>query len=351
MTSVDKLLSRKVLTLSAHYNPPKGGVAQVVSTYSNMFDGFRHVATKKGSKIYQKVFSLILAVPYFLFLCITSGVEIVHIHGSSNNSFYRKRIFIYLSRLLGKKIIYHVHGAEYKKFYNTNPSAIKAALKKVDVVVALSESWRCFFEDEVGHPNVRVIENVIPKPTKIPVKGSELTHYLFLGVFGERKGIYDLLEAVARNSNELRGKVIVHIGGNGEVERVDKVIKSLGVDDIVVNEGWVSGERKIQLLNLADVYLLPSYDEGLPISILEAMSYKLPIISTPVGGIPEIVKTYENGILVEPGDIDALGKAMLSLLYDSDYRIRAGEASFKKVQPYFPEKVSEKLNSLYRGIL
>ena len=125
---------------------------------------------------------------------------------------------------------------------------------------------------------------------------------LFLGLLGKNKGIYDLLECIRDHKVEFQGKLKLYIGGNGEIEHVKQLIKEYGIADIVIFEGWVSGDKKIELLNKSDAYILPSYKEGLPISILEAMSYGMPIISTPVGGIPEIVSNGENGYLVEPGN-------------------------------------------------
>lgn len=343
--------TRQVLTLSAAYSPPKGGIAQVVQTYSTMYPVFNHVVTKKGDSYTEKLLALFLALFKFMYYCIFTDIRIVHVHGASDNSFWRKRIFIYLAKSLGKKIVYHVHGGGFKEFYNCNPEAVKSLFNKVDVVVALSSSWRAFFETELAHDNVEVIENVVSPPFLFPVKSDQRIHFLFLGKLGRGKGIYDLMDALADDIDALTGKVVLHIGGNGEVDQVQQRIRELGLECVVVFEGWVAGEKKTDLLNMADVYIMPSYNEGLPISILEAMAYGLPIISTPVGGIPEILVDNENGILVAPGDRKAIGKAVLRMVKDEDFRRKAGESSYRKVQPYFPESVSGKLEAMYRELL
>ena len=102
---------------------------------------------------------------------------------------------------------------------------------------------------------------------------------------------------------------------------------------------------------MADAYILPSYNEGLPISILEAMSYSLPIISTNVGGIPEILKNGENGFIMSPGDKDAMYRAILELMNNEKLRMDMGKASYSKVQEHMPNFVERQLNDLYRSLL
>lgn len=107
---------------------------------------------------------------------------------------------------------------------------------------------------------------------------------------GKRKGIYDILDVLSEHREEFLNKLEFLFGGDGDVEQVQAIIREQNLNNIAKYQGWVSGIKKERLLNQADAYILPSYNEGLPISVLEAMSYSLPIISTTVGGIPEILK-------------------------------------------------------------
>ena len=113
--------------------------------------------------------------------------------------------------------------------------------------------------------------------------------------------------------------------------------------------GWVGGDKKINLLNWADVFILPSFNEGLPISILEAMSYGLPIISTPVGGIPEVVK--DNGTLVTPGNDGEICSAMKKYVDNHELLMKEGEMSLKIVETYLPEYVMMQLENIYIKLL
>ena len=141
------------------------------------------------------------------------------------------------------------------------------------------------------------------------------------------------------------------IGGDGEIEKVQQYIKDNKLDNVAEYIGWVSGEEKIKLLNEVDVFILPSYNEGLPISVLEAMSYNLPIISTTVGGIPEILKNEYNGFLINPGDLIALESAISTLINNPSKRKLQGKRSGEIVMPFLPNMVINQLDCLYKELL
>lgn len=243
-----------------------------------------------------------------------------------------------------------MHAGRFAVFYQQHRYAVRKVVNKSDVIIALSEYWKEYFKNEFPTKRVEIIKNVISAPKAHKQQTSYFT-LLFLGLLGKNKGIYDLLECIWDHKVEFQGKLKLYIGGNGEIEHVKQLIKEYGIADIVIFEGWVSGDKKIELLNKSDAYILPSYKEGLPISILEAMSYGMPIISTPVGGIPEIVSNGENGYLVEPGNKEDIYKAIISLLNDSDLRNRMGSVSLSRVGEHLPEYVEKQLETLYDSLL
>ena len=345
-------LYNSILTIGCDFKHPKGGVAQVLNTYSSFFPFFRFVCTTKRTNRLGKLFQLVYAIIKFTCLCMfDKQIEIIHIHGASYHSFFRKCIFIFIGHAFKKKIIYHIHGAEFDVFARNNKKKVVAVLKKVDCIIVLSQYWKDFFEKELGCKNVRILPNVIPSRDYCKRRIDFPLQALFLGELGIRKGIYDLLQIVTEHKAELEGRLVLHIGGNGETEKVQHYIESEGLLHIVKFEGWVSGEKKKQLLSQCDFYILPSYAEGLPISILEAMSYQMPILSTTVGGIPEVVENGINGILIQPGDKSALYQALMQLMSDEKLLISMGNASYRKVQPHFSENVRMALERLYTELL
>lgn len=345
-------ISEKVLTIGCDYKPPRGGVAQVLNSYGTyLFRPFNFVATTKGGSKIKKLLWLFVAIPLFVFRCLSSKVKIVHVHGASYNSFYRKRIFINIAKILGKKVVYHIHGGGFSEFYRTHKKDVDRVMKRVDALVALSDSWQSFFEKEVGCKLVVVVPNIIPFPAEICKESSSIVECLFLGTINQAKGIYDLLDVIYMHHDEFRGRMMLHVGGAGEQDRMLDIINRYGLSDVVVYEGFVQGDHKNRLLSSANLFILPSYVEGLPISILEAMSYGVPILSTSVGGIPEIVDNGKNGILINPGDKNSLYQSLSRLIFDPELRKKMGEMACANVQPHLPDNVEKVLEKLYAKLL
>jgi glycosyltransferase involved in cell wall biosynthesis len=344
-------ITKKVLTLGTDYQRTKGGVAQVLKVYSSFFQQFNYIPTKRdGNSLYKLIifFIALIKLLWFLLFC---KIKIVHIHGSSYNSFWRKRVFIVISKLFGKRVIYHIHGAEFHLFYNKNKKIVKQTLLKCDVILALSDHWLTFFKEEIGHTQVKVVKNVIELPLPQKNNSKEIFQILFLGHLGERKGIFELLEMLGENKKDFSGKLKLNIGGNGNVEKIKKIIKKENIEDIVTFHGWVSGLEKKQLLRDSHIFILPSYNEGVPISILEAMSYGLPIISTPVGGIPDVVKNGKNGILIEPGNKLEMRQALKKLIGDDGLLEKMGMESRKASLNHLPQNIEKTLESVYQELL
>ncbi|EIY61191.1 hypothetical protein HMPREF1071_03062 [Bacteroides salyersiae CL02T12C01] len=350
---IKKEISSRILTVAPHYIKTLGGISQVVSVYSNMYEEFNVVASTRDGSLIDRFIQTISGLYTFFRFILSKNIKIVHIHGATKGSFWRKAIFIYLSKIFNKKVIYHIHGANYKTFFYKHPKTITKVIQKCDLIICLSESWKSFFE-EVTHPKrCIVLNNIIPLPTLFPdhhIPQKEC-NFLFLGRLGKRKGVYDLLEVLRDHKTYYKGRIKLFLGGDGEIEQVQKCIKEYGLEEIVKYIGWITGEKKIELLNKSDVYILPSYSEGLPISILEAMSYKLPIISTNVGGIPEVVFNDQNGYLITPGDQPALKICIDKVLISETLRKKMGENSYTLSQKHFPYEIEQKLTTIYTELL
>ena len=115
--------------------------------------------------------------------------------------------------------------------------------------------------------------------------------------------------------------------------------------------GWVSGAAKERELQQATLYVLPSYIEGLPMGVLEAMAIGAPVIATKVGGIPDAIEDGANGFLVEPGDVNALADRIIQLLADAQLRNRfATAARARIVSSFSPERVLARLEDVYRKL-
>lgn len=349
---INKETSKPILTIGCKWKRPKGGIAVVLNSYSRIFPEFNIIVNSNGKNAIANLLQLIYSlVAITLKLVFCRSIRIVHIHTASYNSFKRSALFIFIAKFFKRKVVIHIHGGGFKEYYEKNTSFVRRNLLKCDTIVALTGYWKEYFNG-LGFENVAIVPNIVDSLVVQDRKYNDgKIHILYLGLITKAKGIYDLLDVINEYKTEFENKITLHVGGNGETTTIQNIIKEQNLSDIVKFEGWVSGEKKVELLNNTDIFILPSYTEGLPISILEAMSYKLPVISTPVGGIPEVVKDGENGFLITPGDKGALYNAIIKLVADKRLRVDMGEKSYKKVQPHFPENVSKELENIYTVLL
>lgn len=348
-----KDISDSVLTVGCAFHPPRGGVAQVLYNYEHyVFPDFKYIVNSGGENKFSKLGRAVGALCQMFFrLAFDRHIRIVHIHTASYNSFRRSVYFVRLGKLFGKKIILHIHGGGFREFYATDPKKIAKELNRCDTLVVLSESWKKWFEELLPEKRIEVVGNIVPKPTKTEkMRVDNRLHLLFLGLVTEEKGIFDLLDVLEINKDVFAGKVCLHIGGNGEVEKLKGLIEVKGLQDVVTYEGWADEERKSYLFSLSDAFVLPSYTEGLPVSILEAMSYGLPIIATRVGGIPELVSDNENGILFEAGNKEEMYESIKVLMDNNESRDDMGNSSKMKSESFLPDHIASLLFKVYNNI-
>lgn len=352
---INKEISSQVLFLGVSMKT-KGGMTAVLVSYDKYIENMRFIPTwKLGNKLVKSWFALQALVRTWFLLKFDKRIKIVHIHGAANASFDRCKLFICLAKKCGKKVILHEHAADFVEYYQSadDKQGITDTLKLCDAVIVLSQSWKEYFASiGMDEELIHVLNNIVSPPTLLPEKHIEdgKLHLMFLGEISKRKGGFDLLKAVADNKEYFKDKIVLRMGGNEVDGDIKAYIREHGLSDFVSYEGWIAGQKKIDCLNWEDVYILPSYNEGLPIAILEAMAYSHPVISTPVGGIPEVVKNNVNGILVEPGDTKAIVDAIKFYIENRGAVKKHGDMAYHVVQDFFPEKVFGDLKMIYQRI-
>lgn len=349
-----KPFSKKILFLGVSMQT-KGGMTAVLVSYNKYIEHMLFIPTwRLGNKLVKSWYALQAVVRCYLTYVFNNNIKIVHIHGAANASFYRCRMFIYQAKHFHKKVILHEHAADFKEFYakSTDKREIIEVINSCDKLIVLSQSWKTYFSSiGVEESKIAVLNNIVSHPIiKKQNRMDKKLHLLFLGEISKRKGVYDLLEAIAENKTFFETKLYLRMGGNVVDGDIKKFIIDKGIENFVSYEGWIAGKNKIDCLNWADVYILPSYNEGLPIAILEAMSYSHPVISTPVGGIPEVVHSGVNGILVEPGDISQIAQAIHHYINQPDAIRKEGDEAYHMIQAFFPEKVMKDLMKIYESV-
>ena len=331
----------KVLMVGPHKSV-KGGIRTVVDNYLNWEEWGKikiyYVPTFIEKNNIIKVLFYGFHFMVIVFLCILKKVDIVHLHVSERGSFYRKAFIIDFCRKLKIKTILHHHGAEFMDFYDSSNLKGKRSIERIlaltDINIVLSKYQKREMEKKFPDARFIVLYNAVAGNVE-NCYNTEAVNILFVGRLGRRKGIFDLLEVVEKIDYMLDRKIVLDICGDGEVEKVRRKIEEKRLGHRVVHLGWCSRKELEEHYSNAMLYVLPSYYEGLPMSVLEAMSHGVPCVASRVAAIPEVIQEGHNGLLVEPGNIEGIRKAVECLVNDPKLRKRLGEKGYESIQKKF----------------
>ena len=277
-------------------------------------------------------------------------------------SIVRDYFFMRLARRKGIPMVIHIHGGLYL-FKEQKPFFIKWILDRVfswdNPFIVLSEKEREEIQRQYGTKNVTVLPNCVEIPC---VNGNENVnendnvnvnvndngiHILYLGRIEPNKGMDYLLEAMGM-LKEKGQDVTLHFAGieqgkNGYIGRFQELL-----GDHFIYEGVVSGNRKTELFRRCQVFVLPSLYEGLPMSLLETMSYGLVPVVTDVGSIGEYVKDGVNGLMIGVRDVVSIVNALERLMVDKKLMREMSTAARQTIITRLqPSKYVERLNKIY----
>lgn len=293
----------------------------------------KYIGTMKDGTKLKKL--LVAIVAFARFLCCVRKFDIVHVNMSSDTSYLRKSFFIRAAKKAGKKIVLHQHGGDIRNYYASLDEGGKHRMVEIlsipDIMLVLGEELRTFFESRVPNQNIQILSNSILIPEAYD-KDYSNHNILFLGRLCKDKGIIELVEAMKGVIKKFADAKL-YLGGMWEDKELEPVVNELG--DNVSFLGWVGGEKKKKMLKECSIYVLPSYYEGQPVSVLEAMGYSSAVVATKVGTLPEMIISGETGELIEPKDAKALEEALLKLLNDEEYKKKLAVAGRRVVEDRF----------------
>ncbi|MDF2013285.1 glycosyltransferase family 4 protein [Priestia megaterium] len=336
----------------------KGGIVTVIKNIEdssiNDYYILKRIETYITGSIIKRFNIFILAILRLLYALISFRPDIVHIHMSEKGSFYRKTIILIISKIFRKNVILHIHSASFDEFYNSNniqKKFIKFILNRADKLVVLSKQWEQYYSNIVPPQKVSVLYNGVYSLKNEFTRNNPAPVGLFLGRLGQRKGTYDLICSIQElKEHGINAKF--YFAGDGEIDQVKQLIHEYELESVINILGWVDSDQINELLEKVDFLVLPSYNEGLPMAILESMNFGLPIISTYVGGIPEVIINNDNGYLINPGDIDNLTKALTSLLTNKQLRLEMGRKNREIIINRFDiQTLMKDLSNIYQNLI
>jgi glycosyltransferase involved in cell wall biosynthesis len=318
----------------------------------------------KGTALLWPLFFIAAAIQ-IVALRAAGQVHILHLQVSERSSFIRKGLLCLLGKSLGMTVVIHHHGAELIPFFQSTSWLMRHwtrfVIGRAGANVVLGERWRTFLESEVGVDvdRIKILYNAVPDYSNQPTtarsfltrtnKSSATFRLLFLAQLVPRKGVGELLLALRRLQAD---GLSVHatLAGGGDLPRYKEEARKLGILDSCDFVGWVDRNYVRRLLQNSDALVLPSFDEGLPMSILEALSSGLPVIATPVGSIGEVLTSRIDCLLVQPADFESIVLAVKELAENRMFRCRLSSNGRELYERLFTVDVfMSKLLDIYRS--
>lgn len=337
----------------------KGGMVSVTKNYLNYPNWgeykIKFIPTHFDANKYVVI--AFFAIRYFQILVsiIFGRYNVAHLHTAERGSFWRKNILLKTYHKFGVKVVMHHHAAEFDEFYASSSQKqkikIRQALAEADVNIVLSERLVSMIKDKEPKAKVEVLYNAVQTFPSNPYN-ADAKGILFLGRLGKRKGTFDLLDAIKRLDNKIPREVVFYLCGDGEIEHVKERVSALNIEHRIAHIGWIDGAQKESILQNTMINVLPSYNEGLPMTILETMAHGIPNISTRIASIPEVIKDGENGFMIMPGDVESLTTCIERLVTDVELRGKFSRVSYDLVTNDFSLNTNiEKLKQIYKSLL
>jgi glycosyltransferase involved in cell wall biosynthesis len=336
----------RMVMVGMHLTKTRGGITTLTtdileSRLGRKFD-ITYIASQ--AEAFGKIGKIILAAVAtirFAAVCIWKRPDLAYIHVGSNASLYRESAFILLAKLLGRRTIAHFHAGDVRMYLPGQPSIgrkfIRWALSHSDRIIAVSAESLDDLREMLPFAEITLLPNAIDfswlcshKANSMVDSEDDKVRLLFVGAVGKLKGEADLISALAllqQRNFDIKTSFL----GYG-AERLADICVHAGVSELVEHLGPVALTERAAFFQRADIFVLPTYAEAMPISVIEAMAAGLPIVTTPVGGIPEIIEDGKEGFLFPCGDVRAMADSIGRLVKDKDLRLRMGLLAKKRAK-------------------
>lgn len=308
-----------------------------------------YVATSTNGSVLKRLMFMIMGYLKILYILKTKDVDIVHVHMAEKGSVYRKGSIIKMAKFFHHKTIIHMHAGPFRAWYNIQSEKKQKKIIKIlgngDKILVLGKYWENQMSEIISPEKLEVLYNGVEVPENNPfnVDGQNI---IYMGVMKKEKGIYDLLDAVKIIDDKLASNIQLLLCGNDlEGDILDR-IADLGLSHRIKCLGWISGKEKDQIYQNAMLAVLPSYFEGLSMAVIEAMANGIPILTTNISTMPEVLG--ENCKLVNPGDVEALAESILELCSNKEKRDYISAMEYDRAKNKFSmEKNTQRLLDIY----
>jgi glycosyltransferase involved in cell wall biosynthesis len=373
-------MSRPRVLVTGPAPPPPGGIAAVIATIveSELADAYEFVRfdmTQRRADLrspierlanaalsralgFDGAFNLEAAAKLDAYRsALTPRPDLVHVHTSHGYDFWLGVRMARIARARGIPVLLHLHGlfdVVVPTWSRARQRLFERALRVPDRVIVLSEGWRRWFAQRVAPERLAVLRNPVDVRRFRPRDAAprEGVTLLFVGTNEPvRKGGYEILAAAPEIVAAAPDVRFVFVGA--DLERLEeRCVRGTPLAPHFEFVGSKDAREIVPYFERADLLLLPSHSEGLPIALLEGMAAGIPVVACPVNGIPEAMSEPENGLLVPPRDAKALAAAVVRLVRDPQARRAMGDANRRKAETEFDRThFAKELATIYENAL
>ena len=279
--------------------------------------------------------------------------DIIHFHAVPDINGMIIQLPVFLLALVGrKKVVIHLHVGN-QLTGNTDNRLFIWLLRKSDCILLLAEKWKDLFDrlyvdalPMYSFTTRKVLYNACESVVEVPFAEKEKC-IIMAAYFCDNKAPDILLKAWKEIHDDYPDWK-VYMLGNGEVERFRRMSHELGISDSVTFTGYVSGEERERFLRRASIYCMCSYEEGFPMVVLESWMYGINVVTTPVGGLPDVIEEGRNCLTFGFGDHAGLAQKLRLLMDDERRRKDMADYSRKFVMERFSlEKINKDIEEIY----
>ena len=330
-----------------------GGVASVIRLMKKMPVWRKYHCYWLGTQIQRNyAWKLWYAIKaYMIAVFIIWRYDIVHFHTVPDKICLIIQMPVFLLALLGqKKIIMHIHMGNQLRNH-VNNKLFKWCLKKANLIILLAKKWQQLFEERFSdiQTQTTVLYNACETIPQVPF--SEKENIIIMAAYFNDNKAPDLLLKAWKELKDEYPDWQVYMLGNGEVERFKKMADDMELSDSVTFTGYIVGKEKEAFFRKASIYCMCSYEEGFPMVVLEAWAHGICVISTPVGGLPDVIEEEKNILTFDFGDWQGLAGQLKVLMDDAEKRKNVAEYSKEFIANTFTTNIINKeIENIYNNL-
>jgi O-antigen/teichoic acid export membrane protein/glycosyltransferase involved in cell wall biosynthesis len=343
-SQVPAVQRQRIVMIGAHPTKTLGGISTLISDLlqsplAREFE-FKHIVSQvDGGGPLAKLLLALKALGQLIWTLCLWRPALVYVHVGGNASLYRKTVFIGLARLSGLPVMAHFHAGNFAPYFAAQSAwgrqLILRGLGLSHKFIAVSQEMARWLVQLWPQAEVAVIPNGVRTELFTTTRNhtAATPRLLFVGKMGFLKGEADLLRALRQLHDQGVTNWRLDLLGQLSAD-IHPLIEQLGLAAQIDQCGPVGLHERIGYFQRADVFVLPTYAEGMPLAVLEALAAGLPVLTTPVGGIPELLEDGGAGLLVAPGDVRALALRLEQLLTDPALRLALSERAQRSARRY-----------------